>query len=585
MRILLSWLLFFSSLVLVAQEEKITSFHSDITVAESGSLTVRETIQIYAAGDIFKRGITRALPLTRRDIDNNRIGVDYIIREVLVDGKPVNYFTEKEGGDLVVYVGERDRYLSPGNYRYEILYETAGQIGFFDDYDEQSLNGNGLSGKTMDSGGAVVRVPAGADVISAHCYTGRQGSGDSNCTTETDEVGTLVVQANNLPSNEMLTLSVGFTKGIVTQPPEQLPRTFTWFERKGLVLLSSLFLVFLFAYYIYTWRRYGVDPPKPVVIPQFSPPDGLSPASVGMLYKGHYLDDFVTASIVNLSVKGFIRIDEVVEKGGLFGLRSDKRYALARLKEADDKLPAEEQIVMRSLFRKTESVTLTGKYDETIAMMMRDYHKSLKKQHGSVLNEGRNLKFHLVPWLAFIAYFIVMVRFVTDDLLQFTANRNALVATLLLGLVSYLLYAWLIVRPGERKLHYRSAVEGLKMYLDVAEEKQLQFFNPPEATPALFEQLLPYAIALDMEKVWGDKFEKAFLSSALEPESYRPAWYGGRYVNAALFGHALNSTLSNTLSHAAMQPQSSSGGGKWSSGSFGGGFSGMGGGGGRVGGW
>jgi len=585
MRILLSWLLFFSSLVLVAQEEKITSFHSDITVAESGSLTVRETIQIYAAGDIFKRGITRALPLTRRDIDNNRIGVDYIIREVLVDGKPVNYFTEKEGGDLVVYVGERDRYLSPGNYRYEILYETAGQIGFFDDYDELSWNVNGLSGKTMDSVGAVVRLPAGADVISSHCYTGRQGSGDSNCTTETDEVGTLVVQANNLPSNEMLTLSVGFTKGFVTQPPEQLPRTFTWFERKGLVLLSILFLVFLFAYYIYTWRRYGVDPPKPVVIPQFSPPDGLSPASVGMLYKGHYLDDFVTASIVNLSVKGFIRIDEVVEKGGLFGLRSDKRYALARLKEADDKLPAEEQIVMRSLFRKTESVTLTGKYDETIAMMMRDYHKSLKKQHGSVLNEGRNLKFHLVPWLAFIAYFIVMVRFVTDDLLQFTANRNALVATLLLGLVSYLLYAWLIVRPGERKLHYRSAVEGLKMYLDVAEEKQLQFFNPPEVTPALFEQLLPYAIALDMEKVWGDKFEKAFLSSALEPESYRPAWYGGRYVNAALFGHALNSTLSNTLSHAAMQPQSSSGGGKWSSGSFGGGFSGMGGGGGRVGGW
>lgn len=585
MRVLLSLLLFFSFLVLVAQEEKIISFHSDITIAESGSLTVRETIQIYAAGDIFKRGITRALPLSRRDVDNNRIGVDYIIREVLVDGKPVNYFTEKEGGDLVVYVGERDRYLSPGNYRYEILYETAGQIGFFADYDELSWNVNGLSEKTMDSVGAVVRLPAGAEVISSHCYTGRQGSGDSNCTTQTDEVGVLVVQANNLPSNEMLTLSVGFTKGIVTQPPEQLPRTFTWFERKGLVLLSSLFLVFLFAYYIYTWRRYGVDPPKPVVIPQFSPPDGLSPASVGMLYKGHYLDDFVTASIVNLSVKGFIRIDEVVEKGGLFGLRSDKRYALARLKEADDKLPAEEQIVMRALFRKTESVTLTGKYDETIAMMMRDYHKSLKKQHGSVLSEGRNLKFHLVPWLAFIAYFIVMVRFVADDLLQFTANRNALVVTLLLGLVSYLLYAWLIVRPGERKLHYRSAVEGLKMYLDVAEEKQLQFFNPPEVTPALFEQLLPYAIALDMEKVWGDKFEKAFLSSALEPESYRPAWYGGRYVNAALFGHALNSTLSNTLSHAAMQPQSSSGGGKWSSGSFGGGFSGMGGGGGRVGGW
>ena len=87
-----------------------------------------------------------------------------------------------------------------------------------------------------------------------------------------------------------------------------------------------------------------------------------------------------------------------------------------------------------------------------------------------------------------------------------------------------------------------------------------------------------------MEEVWGEKFEKALLSSAVQPEAYQPAWYRGTYVNAALFGHALNSTLSNTVSHAATQP-SSSGGGNWSSGSFGGGFSGMGGGGGSVGGW
>ena len=585
MRVLLLWVLIFSSLVLVAQEERITSFHSDIALAESGSLTVRETIRIYARGDIFKRGITRALPLTRKDRDNNRIQVDYTLHEVQVDGRPVSFFTEKEGGDLVIYVGERDKYLSPGYYTYEIVYETAGQIGFFADYDELSWNVNGLSDKPMDSVGAVVRLPAGAEIIASRCYTGQQGSLESNCSSVTDEEGALVVQANNLPPQEMLTLSVGFTKGIIKQPPLPQPRIYSWFDKNGLALVSILIMLLLLTYYLYTWRRYGVDPPKPVVIPQFSPPDGLSPASVGMLYKGHFVDDLVTASIVNLSVKGYIRIDEVVEKGGLFGLRRDKGYALAKLKEADSGIAAEEQVVMRELFRTAESITLTGKYDEAIAMMMSDYRKSLKKQHGAVLSEGRNLKFHLLPWLVFIVYLILIGWFAADDLLQFPANRNALVATLLLGLVSYLLYAWLIVRPGERKLHYRSAVEGLKMYLDVAEEKQMQFFNPPEVTPALFEQLLPYAIALDMEKVWGDKFEKAFLSSAVQPEPYQPTWYGGRYVNAALFGHALNSTLSNTLSHAAMQPQSSSGGGKWSSGSFGGGFSGMGGGGGSVGGW
>ena len=124
------------------------------------------------------------------------------------------------------------------------------------------------------------------------------------------------------------------------------------------------------------------------------------------------------------------------------------------------------------------------------------------------------------------------------------------------------------------------------MYMDVAEEKRLQFFNPPSVTPDLFEQLLPYAIALDMEKIWGEKFEKELLSATLQPDSYHPVWYTGSYMRASMLAHLLNSTLSNTVSHAATPPQqASSGGGNWSSGSFGGGFSGMGGGGGRVGGW
>ena len=168
--------------------------------------------------------------------------------------------------------------------------------------------------------------------------------------------------------------------------------------------------------------------------------------------------------------------------------------------------------------------------------------------------------------------------------MHFEVNKFALLITVPLLAILYIIYAIQIVRPGERKLHYKSNIEGLKMYLDIAEEKRMQFFNPPNVTPEKFEELLPYAIALGMEEVWGEKFEKTVLSSSMQPEAYKPTWYTGTYVNAALFGHTLNSTLSNTVSHAAAVP-SSSGGGNWSSGSFGGGFSGMGGGGGSVGGW
>lgn len=582
--IYLSIILLLSSVSIIAQEEKIYTFYSDVTIEESGMIRVKEEIRIFSKGDIFKRGITRSLPLTRRDIQNNRISIGYSVSEVLMNGSPVNYFTEREGGDLIIYVGDRNIFLDPGFYIYEIYYETAGQIGFYEDYDELSWNVNGISGKMIDSVSSVVRLPTGANIISSHCYTGRFGDKESDCISEINEDGSLTTVVNNLPSNEMLTVSVGFTKGVVNQPAGFETNVFSWFDKNGMAVVSAVFILLLSVYYRITWKKYGVDPPKPVAIPQFSPPDGLSPAAVGMLHKGYFIDDLITASIVNLSVKGYLSIEEIIEKKGLFGIRKDRVFSLTRLNNDYSKLPAEEAVVLRELFYSDDNIRLDGKYDRVVAKMMQNYKKSLNKQFRPVLDEGINIKFHVVPWLGFVLYIIILFYFINNSLMHFEVNRTALFITIPLLSILYIIYAIQIVRPGERKLHYRSNIKGLKMYLDVAEEKRMQFFNPPSVTPEKFEELLPYAIALEMEEVWGEKFEKALLSSAVQPEAYQPAWYRGTYVNAALFGHALNSTLSNTVSHAATQP-SSSGGGNWSSGSFGGGFSGMGGGGGSVGGW
>jgi uncharacterized membrane protein len=436
----------------------------------------------------------------------------------------------------------------------------------------------------IDSVSSVVRLPTGANIISSHCYTGRFGDKESDCISEINEDGSLTTVVNNLPSNEMLTVSVGFTKGVVNQPAGFETNVFSWFDKNGMAVVSAVFILLLSVYYRITWKKYGVDPPKPVAIPQFSPPDGLSPAAVGMLHKGYFIDDLITASIVNLSVKGYLSIEEIIEKKGLFGIRKDRVFSLTRLNNDYSKLPAEEAVVLRELFYSDDNIRLDGKYDRDVAKMMQNYKKSLNKQFRPVLDEGINIKFHVVPWLGFVLYIIILFYFINNSLMHFEVNRTALFITIPLLSILYIIYAIQIVRPGERKLHYRSNIKGLKMYLDVAEEKRMQFFNPPSVTPEKFEELLPYAIALEMEEVWGEKFEKALLSSAVQPEAYQPAWYRGTYVNAALFGHALNSTLSNTVSHAATQP-SSSGGGNWSSGSFGGGFSGMGGGGGSVGGW
>lgn len=627
-----------------AQQEKMYAFHSDIAVDTSGVIRVRENIRIYATGNVFKRGITRLLPLSRRDVDGNRIRMQYRITEVLKDGVPANYFTESESGELVIYVGDRDVFLSPGYYVYTIEYETGGQIGFFDEYDELSWNVNGKSEEIIDTVSTVIRLPQNAEILSSRCYTGRYGSTKSNCSVSESGGSVFRSQAFNLAPNEMLTVSVGFTKGVVAQPEWAKPRVLTFFDKNGLPIVSAVLLLLLLPYYFFTWRKYGIDPPKPVAIPQFSPPEGLSPASIGMLNKEQYNNDLITSSLVNLAVKGFIRIKETEEQGGLFGLRKDRRYTLIKLKNADDTLPKEEVLILRDLFRQNNQVVLTGDYNEDVANMMRSFRYDLNRQYTPILREGKNLKFHVLPWILLIIYVLFLFYFMafepTDQLMTFigvavvscgilsvvsvflrkafaksatkwaafvlggsfllgalallfsfsvhnlSVNAIGFIVAAPLIVISYFVYGYLIIRPGERKLHYQSLVEGLRMYISAAEEKQLQYFNPPQVTPEVFETLLPYAIALDMEEVWGEKFEKSFLASMVQPEPYQPPWFTGTVVRPAYFGHVLNSTLSNTVNHAAVKPvEISSGGGNWGSGSFGGGFSGGGGGGGNVGGW
>ena len=116
------------------------------------------------------------------------------------------------------------------------------------------------------------------------------------------------------------------------------------------------------------------------------------------------------------------------------------------------------------------------------------------------------------------------------------------------------------------------------MYLSAAEEKQIAHFNPPDLTPEIFEKLLPYALVLGAEDVWGDKFQN-LIDKSMVDKNYQPAWYAGNIGNFSTFNHSLNSALSNSLSRSATPPSSSG------SGSGGGGFSGGGGGGGGGGGW
>ena len=124
-------------------------------------------------------------------------------------------------------------------------------------------------------------------------------------------------------------------------------------------------------------------------------------------------------------------------------------------------------------------------------------------------------------------------------------------------------------------------IEGLSMFMEVAEKHRLNMLNPPEKTPQLFEQLLPYAFALNVENAWGKQFD-SIIAKAIENNEYRPTWYVGNTTSMFHMNHLtsnLGSSLSSAVSSTSTPPSSSS------SGSGGGGSSGGGGRGGGGGGW
>ena len=564
-----------NSFALFSQSERVLSFHSDIVVDTSSTITVKESIKIYANGTIFKRGITRSIPTVRVDSSGNKVTNHFKILSVEQEGSPSKYHTKKSNSAITIYVGEKDVFLREGEYLYTITYSMRGQIRFFETYDELYWNVNGFDwALPFGQVSSTITLPSGGSIIQKACYTGRYGSTSTNCSATTLSDNSISFTADKLSAGENLTVAIGFSKGSVNQPPPPPPPTF--FQKFGALILSGIISLALLFYYGFTWLRFGVDPPKPTVVPQWEVPHQMTPASVGMLDKLRYHGDLITGSIISLAVKGYLKIEEQTQDY-VFGLFKSKTFIIHKLKHDSKLLKDEEKVLFSKLFSSKTKIRLNGKYDSNIESAVTEFRASLREQHHGLIYEGFNYKFWFIPLFTIIAYVVSFVVLVSN---YFEGDNDGLVFAvfLVLNIIFFLIYQYVIRKPSLEKLKLKSAIDGFKMYMSAAEEQQIAHFNPPELTPEIFEKLLPYAMVLGAEDVWGEKFQNLINTSMMD-QSYQPTWYVGRVGNFSAFNHTLNSSLSNSISRSATPPSSSG------SGSGGGGFSGGGGGGGGGGGW
>ncbi|MEH6546964.1 MAG: DUF2207 domain-containing protein, partial [Sneathiella sp.] len=543
------------------------------------------------------------------------------------------FHTVRQGNGVRVYIGDKATRIPKGLHKYVLKYKSTRQIGFFTDFDElyYNITGNGWAFEIEKASGRI-HLPAGADVLKASAYTGYQGEAGSNYSRQNYTDGVAFQTTRALASQQGLTIAVSWPVGFVEKPTEIDQAAF--FLRDNAVLFSGIIgLIILFLYYIIVWIRVGKDPEPGTIIPLFEPPSGYSPASVRYIVKMAFDNKVFAAAIVSMAVKGYLKIEEDMD--GIYTLRKT---------EGRDKPSPGEKAIARYLFPNNRtSIELKQENHQTLQNAKSGLQSWLRTEFETIY--FRNNKAYFLPGLvisaivfvtmiatsddpgsmAFIAlwlsiwtiaiYFLIRrswrawqaffsgrstrtlivaiissvfaIPFVIGEfvgLSTFTGISSPFAAALFaaLQLINMSFYH-LLKAPTQLGRKMMDNFAGFSEFLSVAEKDRMNFANPPERTPELFEKFLPYALALDVEQAWSEQFSDKLQLSAQGPWSreYKPNWYRGRHFstdNLTGFSSSLSNGFTSAISSASTSPGSSSG-------SSGGGSSGGGGGGGGGGGW
>jgi uncharacterized membrane protein len=620
--------------------EEIRSFTTNTTLRVNGSVEVVETIEVNVEGDEIRRGIYRDIPTHLINPDNTRLRSDLRVIEVLRDNKPEPYSVDNIGGGFKrIMIGDADVFLDYRVHTYTIRYTMTRMGRYFDDHDELYWNATGNYWNfPILKATATLNVPDGAVIDGAIGYTGKPGSTEQAVTIEQKSNTSVAFRTTReLSPGEGLSAAVKFQKGILV-PPEGLTGAGYWIsDHRELVFPAfAVFLILLYNYF--AWSAVGRDPTRGTIIPLFHPPKNMSPALMhyigNMGFKGSGWTAF-TASIFSLGVKGLVQVD-----------KTGKDLRITATGKATDPLPLGEQGIydyVRSkgtvTVDKTDGPKLNEKRGELVSALERENREVYYKNNVLYTLGGVAMSILLLGALVLLevldpVYLVVAVvgaiiigvilgvvfggggkggiggkivagiwfvivgfNFLgagVDWLAGFRFNVDTGLIAAISIMVIEIVFAILMRAPTIQGRKLMDQIEGFKMYMETAEKNRLNYVDKgePPMSVTRFESILPFAIALAVEKPWSERFEADLMRNAVEGAtagSYSPGWYRGSSWSTGGNSGDFSKSFSNiaTGMSAAMiaaQPSTSSGSG-FSGGGGGGGGSGGGGGGGGGGGW
>ena len=551
------------------RELKIEKFSAEIFIQQDASLEVNETIDVNFIG--VWHGLYRTIPVEYVTPQGFNYSLFVKLEDATDDaGQPLKVESSRQGHYLKwkIYVDDAtdvDRTI-------HLRYKVSNGLKFFEDHDELYWN---VTGDEWDvpvhDASAQILLPPGVTGVRTNVFTGSFGStahgGEASTSGSTVEVS----MDRPLSFHEGLTVAVAFDKGFVKEPGTgDLIGQF--FESNWPLFLPILVFFIMF----WLWSTRGRDPRIGSVAVQYEPPDGLTPAEAGTLVDEQAAMRDITATIVDLAVRGYIVIEEK-EKAGIAGMLLHTKDYTFHLKKGLAEWPglkAHELALLGGIF---SNGALT---DVDLSSLQNVFYRNLPTIKNNIFDELMQHGYfqHRPDYVrgGFITGAIVagvLLFFMGSAMSQKMGMAPApffVAAIFSAGIIAG--FGWFM--PA-RTATGAKALAGVLGFEDFLTHVESDHMSRVSQTPETFEKFLPFAMALGVEKKWVGAFQNIY--------SQPPSWYQGNYSSGGfypiMFVNSLDHMTMSASSIMASAPRSSGGSGFGGGGSSGGGFGGGGGGG------
>jgi len=544
-----------------ARDWHIARFDTQMSVAQDGVSTVTERIDVVFEGTFH--GIYRDIPIEYPGPHGSNYTLFLKVTGVTDgEGNRLKYESSTQNGNrhLKIYIPDAVN----ATRTVEIHYTVTNAVRWFDDHDEMYWNvtGNDWPVPIESASASIVFPPNAAGELRAQAFTGVYGSQGQRAGVKVSGNTVSVETMDPLSMREGLTADVYITKGVLTQP-SRLTQAI-WFLRSNIIVLLPLWAFIVM--FVFWWTK-GRDPkPDISVAPMYEPPKGMTPAEVGTLVDDVVHPRDITSTLVDLAVKGYIKIEEKESKTLVFSHR-DYIFHLLKPQSEWTALEPHERVMLNHMFA-------GGVTEVHLSDLKNQFYVAIPTMKDNILGELKGKGMYSVDPESAHAYVLAGVLFTAAPFVLVQVfgagsifdSPGLLVAAGIVAVLVIFLFARIMTAKSRKGVDTKVEILGLQEFINRVDADRLKRM-PPDT----FEKVLPYAMALGIENRWA----KAFQGVAQNP----PNWYVGptpyMAFNPIFFAGSMHAMATDAHQAFVASPRASSTGSGWSGGGFGGGgFSG-----------